>query len=289
MMRAFLLLIASATLVALGPVDSQSILHAKRFSAGDLEVGGELGDAPPRSARFIRYEDLLRLPQESYTVTDDSNLPVGTQISGVSLDSLAHLLGRASTDSLIVAICDDQYRANYPHDYLAEHHPLLVLRINGRLHDQWPPLREGGNPGSYLISHPSFKPAFKVLSHEDEPQAPYGVVRIEFRTESVVFGAIQPPGNWPENSPVEQGYVITRQDCFRCHNMGSEGGTKAGRSWLQLATDVAQDAHHFRQTIRNPTSANPKATMPAHASYDKATLDALTAYFMTFAPVGRKK
>jgi mono/diheme cytochrome c family protein len=288
-MRFFLLLMACAALAALPAVDPQSILHAERFSADDLEVGGELAGVSARATRFIRYDDLLRLRQETYTVTDDSNLPVGTQISGVSLDSLAHLLGGASTDSLIVAICDDQYRASYPHDYLAEHHPLLVLRINGKLHDQWPTFREGGNPGPYLISHPFFKPAFKVLSHEDKPQVPYGVVRIEFRTESVVFGAIQPPGTWPERSPVEQGYVIARQDCFRCHNMGAEGGTKAGRSWLQLAKDAAQDGQRFHQTIRNPTSANPKATMPAHASYDKATLDALTAYFKTFAPVERKQ
>jgi mono/diheme cytochrome c family protein len=289
MMRSFLLFLASAAVAVLPAADSQSILHAKRFSSGDLEVDGELAGVPARATRFIRYEDLLHLPQESFTVNDDSNLPAGTRISGVSLDSLAHLLGRTPADSLIVAICDDGYRANYPHDYLAAHHPLLVLRINGKLHDQWPTLREGGNPGPYLISHPMFKPVFKVLSHEDEPQIPYGVVRIEFHTESVVFGAIQPPGNWPENSPVEQGYVIARQDCFRCHNTGSEGGTKAGHSWLQLANDAAQDGHRFRQTIRNPTSASPKATMPAHTSYDDATLDALTAYFKTFAPAGRKQ
>jgi hypothetical protein len=289
MMRAFLLLIACAALAAQGAVDSQSTLQAARLSAGDLEVGGELAGVPARASRFVRYEDLLRLPQESYTVTDDSNLPAGTKIGGVSLDSLAHLLGHTSKDSLIVAICDDEYRANYPHDYLAEHRPLLVLRINGKLHDQWPALREGGNPGPYLISHPFFKPAFKVLSHEDEPQVPYGVVRVEFRTESAVFGAIRPPGIWPERSPVEQGYLIARQDCFRCHNMGAEGGTKAGRSWLQLAKDAAQDGDRFRTTIRNPTTANPKATMPAHDSYDNATLDALTAYFKTFAPAGRKQ
>jgi mono/diheme cytochrome c family protein len=289
MMRAFLFLLASAALAGLPLADSQSILHTERNSAGDLEVGGELAGVPARAARFIRYEDLLRLPQESYTVTDDANLPAGTRISGVPLDSLGHLLGRAAADPLIVAICDDEYRANYPHDYLASHHPLLVLRINGKLHDQWLTLREGGNPGPYLISHSFFKPAFKVLSHEDEPQIPYGVVRIEFQRESVVFGAIQPPGNWPEKSAVEQGYVIARQDCFRCHNMGTEGGTKAGRSWLQLANDAARDGHRFRQTIRNPTSANPKATMPAHASYDDATLDALTTYFKTFVTGGRKQ
>lgn len=289
MTRPFLLLLACGALAALPVADSQSMMHGERSSAGDLEVGGEVAGVPASATRFIRYEDLLLLPQESYTVSDDSNLPSGTKISGMSLDSLSHLLAGALADPLIVAICDDAYRANYPRDYLEAHHPLLVLRINGKLHDQWPSLREGGSPGPYLISHPFFKPAFKVLSHEDEPQIPYGVVRIEFHRELVVFGAIRPPGKWAENSSVERGYMIARQDCFRCHNMASEGGTKAGHSWLQLAGDAARDSGRFRQTIRNPASSNPKATMPAHESYDDATLDALTDYFKTFVDVGRKQ
>jgi hypothetical protein len=287
MTRAFLLLLAMGSMAALPGADSQNILHAERSSAGDLEVGGDLAGLPPGATRYIRYEDLLRLPQETYTVSDDSNLPAKTEITGAALETLARLLGEGSADTLVVAICDDQYRANYPHDYVAAHHPLLVLRINGKPHDQWPPLKEGGSARPYLISHPFFKPAFKVLSHEDEPQIPYGIVRIELHRESVVFGAIRPPGKWAPDSPVDQGYVIARQDCFRCHNMGAEGGTKAGRSWLKLAAGAVQDGQRFRQTIRNPASVNPKATMPAHTDYDDATLDALTAYFKTFAAVGR--
>ena len=282
MMRVFLLLLAVAALAPAPVTNSQIILHAERSSPGDLEVGGELTDAPTRSIRYIRYKDLLSLPQESYTVSDDSNLPTNTQISGVALETLARLLGQSS-DTFIDAICDDRYQANYPHDYIAAHHPLLVLRINGKPHDQWPPVKDGGSLGPYLISHPIFKPAFRILSHEDEPQIPYGVVGIEFHRDSVVFAAIRPLGMWPANSPVEQGYEIAKQDCFRCHNMGAVGGSKAGRSWQSLARRAAQDGPRFRQTIRDPQSVNPKATMPAHPAYDDATLNALTAYFKTFA------
>ncbi|HEY1903759.1 MAG TPA: c-type cytochrome [Terracidiphilus sp.] len=289
MKRVFLVVLASVALVGLPVTDSQRVLHTQRSSPGDLEVGGELANLPPGSTRFIRYEDLLRLPQETYTVSDDSNLPARTEVSGVALDTLAHVFGERPAGSLIVAICDDQYRANYPHDYIAAHHPLLVLRIHGQLHDRWPALEDGDTPRPYLISHPFFKPAFKVLSHEDEPQIPYGVTRIEFHSESAVFGAIRPRGNWPANSPVEQGYAIARQDCFRCHNMGAEGGTKAGRSWLQLAALAGQDGQRFRQTIRDPAVVNPAATMPAHSNYDDATLDALTAYFKTFDLAGRMR
>lgn len=289
MIRPLLLLLASAALAALPGADPQSILHTQRSGPGDLEVGGELPGLPPGATRYIRYKDLLSLPQETHTVSDDSNLPAKTEISGVPLESLAHLLGKPPSDSLIVAICDDQYRANFPHDYISVHHPLLVLRINGKLHGQWPAMQDGGAAAPYLISHPFFKPAFKVLSHEDEPQIPYGIVRLEFHRESVVFGAIRPPGRWPADSPVAQGYIIARQDCFRCHNMGSEGGTKAGRTWLQLAACAAHDPPRFRLTMRSPTAVNPAAAMPPHSSYDDATLDALTAYFKTFDTARRKR
>jgi mono/diheme cytochrome c family protein len=268
---------------------SQSILRVQRSSPIDLEVGGELAGVPPGSTRYIRYEDLLQMPQENSTVSDDSNFRGKTEIGGVALETLAHLLGRTPNDALIVAICYDQYRTNYPRDYLAAHHPVLVLRINGQFRDHWPLSENGGPLGPYLISHPFFKPAFKILSHEDEPQIPYGVTRIEVRWESVVFGAIRPPGKWPPDSQVGQGYVIARQDCFRCHNMGAEGGTMAGRSWLKLAELASNDRERFRRIIRNPASVNPDAKMPAQPGYDDATLDALTAYFKTFVTAGRNR
>ncbi|HEY1985756.1 MAG TPA: cytochrome c [Terracidiphilus sp.] len=137
--------------------------------------------------------------------------------------------------------------------------------------------------GPYVISHPFFKPSFKVLSHEDEPQIPYGVTRIEFRREAQVFGAIRPKGVWSPDSQVGQGFVIARQDCFRCHNIGAEGGTMAGRSWLRLADIANSDSARFHSIVHNPLAVNPGAKMPAHGDYDGATLDALTAYFKTFA------
>jgi mono/diheme cytochrome c family protein len=121
-----------------------------------------------------------------------------------------------------------------------------------------------------------------LLSHDDEPQIPYGVTRIEFRREAEVFGPIRPHGEWTPDSKVGQGYIIARQDCFRCHNMGAEGGTMAKHSWLDLARIATVDGARFRRIIHNPQSVTPDAKMPAHRDYDAATLDALTAYFGTF-------
>ncbi len=267
----------------------QPILRSVPSSPDDLEIGGELAGLAAGTVRYIRYEDLLALPQETYTVSGDSNFKGQTEISGVALTTLAKLFGQAAHSDLIVAICYDKYRSNYPSDYLAAHHPLLVLRINGQLRDKWPPSEYGGPLGPYLISHPTFKPSFKVLSHQDEAQIPFGVTRLDFRSESVVFGAIRPEGKWATDSPVWQGYEIARQDCFRCHGLYGEGGERASRSWLVLAAWAATDRARFEQYIHNPQSVQPNARMPAHATYDEATLDALTAYFKTFVPIRKKR
>jgi mono/diheme cytochrome c family protein len=283
MLRALPLLCAAALAAAAYAIgEPHLILHSERSSPGDLEVGGELAGLPAGSTRYLRYEDLLALPQESYVVTDDTNFPHGTRIEGVALGTVARLIARAPDTALIVAICYDKYRTNYPRDYLAAHHPVLVLRMNGELRDRWPPSEYGGPLGPYLISHSFFKPAFQVLSHPDEPQIPFGVTRIEFRNEDRVFGAIRPRGTWAADSPVAQGFIIARQDCFRCHNSGAEGGTMAGRTWLRLAAHARANPAQFRAIIHDPASVTPGAKMPAHGDYDEATLDALTAYFKAF-------
>jgi mono/diheme cytochrome c family protein len=282
MFQACLMMLVMALAGASPADDWHNILHAERSSPGDLEVGGALAETSGGGTRYLRYEDLLRLPQETYEVNDDANFGGKTQISGVALKTLAEALGDSAY--MIVAICNDHYRTNYPKEYMAAHHPLLVLLINGQDRDHWPASAEGGNAMTpYMISHPEFKPAFRVLSHDDEPQVPYGVVRIEFRQEAEVFGAIRPPGRWKTNSPVGMGYLIARQDCFRCHNSGAEGGTMAGRSWSQLGAMAKKDPSVFRAIIRDPAAVNAGSKMPGQPGYDDATVDALTAYFKRFA------
>lgn len=281
MLRLLVLLLLASGVAVSQTAALGDLLREKRSSQGDLEVAGDLAGFPAGTTRYVRYEDLLRLPQETFTVTDDTNFKGAVEITGISLARLTEVFGQQA--DLIVAICYDKYRTNYTRNYMATHHPVLVLLVNGRKRDNWPLAEGGASMGPFVITHPAFKPAFKVLSHEDEPQIPYGVTRLEFRKEKEVFGAIRPASQWRDNRRVQQGYVIARQDCFRCHNMGAEGGTMAGRSWLKLAEVANVDGQKFRRVIHNPAAVNPTAKMPAHSDYDSATLDALTAYFRTFA------
>jgi len=263
--------------------DSAGILHATRESPSDLELGGELAGLPPGSTRYVTRHDLLALPQVSYTVTDNPSFKgLGpTRISGVSLEELAKRFAGANAD-MVVAISSDKYRANYPRDYRIAHRPLLVLTINGKGPADWPK-SEGGDMGPYLISHPKFTPRFKVLSHVEEMQIPWGVVRIDFRNEKQVYGAIAPRGPHANDVQVQDGYRIARENCFRCHNSGNEGGRKAGVTWTVISAVATGSPDFFMAWVRDPKSKSPQAQMPGNPEYDAATLDALAAYFKTFA------
>ncbi len=262
--------------------DSSSILHTTRELPSDLELGGELAGLPPGTTRYVTRKDLLALPQVSYTVTGDPSFKgLGpTRVSGVSLEELAKRFAAANAD-MVVAICDDKYRANYPRDYRLAHRPLLVLEINGKGPAEWPK-DEGGDMGPYLISHPKFTPRFKVLSHVEEMQIPWGVVRIDFRSQKQVYGAIAPRGPHANDVQVQDGYRIARENCFRCHNSGDEGGRKAGVTWFVISAIATGSPDFFMAYVQNPKSKSPQAQMPGNPQYDAATLHALATYFKVF-------
>jgi mono/diheme cytochrome c family protein len=258
--------------------------NAARHSPSDLEFGGDLAALPAGTTRYVRLDSLLALPLTTYTVTDDPNFIGPTKIDGIPIEELARLLGAASNSEMIVAICDDRYRANYPRAYLAAHHPLLVLRVNGEPPPRWPkdPETHHSSMGPYMISHPKFTPSFKILAHTDQAQIPWGVVRIEFRNEKAVWRSIAPHTGHAGDALVQAGYRIAQQNCFRCHNAGREGGQKSGRPWLVLAAWAAASPDFFTDYVRDPRKRNEHAEMPGNPAYDDLTIRAIRDYFATF-------
>jgi mono/diheme cytochrome c family protein len=263
---------------------SRLTLRQQRQSPLDLEIAGE-PDEDRRTTQYVSRESLLRLPQVAATVTDDANFRKPTEISGVLLEELRTALPVAARAELIVAICSDRYHAHFPADYLAKHHPILVLKVNGKGPEEWPKDVDGHSAylGPYLISHAKFTPSFTILRHEDEAQIPWGVVRLEFRRTENVLGAITPDGPAASDANVQAGFRIAQQNCFRCHNAGVEGGTKAGISWPVLAGWAAAAPEKFAAYVRNPQASNPKTQMAASPQYDELTMKALIDYFKTFA------
>jgi mono/diheme cytochrome c family protein len=261
-------------------------LHNARQSPLDLEVSGDLLGLPPGSVRYITRKELLALPQTAYTVTDDPNFAKPAKVSGVLLSDLVARAAAHPASDIAVAICSDQYRANYPRDYLAAHQPLLVLEIDGQPPAAWPRDAEthAMAMGPYLISHPKYFPGSAAAHGGEETQVPWGVVRIDFRDEHQVFAAIEPRGTSANNAAVQTGYQIAKQNCFRCHNSGKEGGQKSGVPWMILATLASAAPDHFAAYVRNPQAQGPEAQMPPNPDFDDQTLHALTAYFQTFSP-----
>jgi hypothetical protein len=263
--------------VLLAAQTSAPLLHSSLNAPTDLEVG---------TGQFVSYHDLLRLPEVSFTTSNDSNFPAPVRVSGVSLEQLKHVFG--GNGDMVVAIAADGYRSNYPAGYLRAHHPVLVLTVDGKSQQSWPKTHDGGELGPYVIANPRFTPSFKVLSHTDEAQIPFQVVQLEFRNESQVFGAIAPHGSFAPGSPVMEGYKIAQQNCFRCHNMGDEGGRMASIPWPVIGALAKGSPEFFAKYVRNPQALNPRSRMAASPGYDDETIAALQAYFSTFAAGGQQ-
>ncbi len=260
------------------------VLEEHRGSELDLAVAGELSGVPSGATRYISREELLKLPQVDYPVSDDPNFKETVQVSGVLLEELSDALGASAAADFVVAVCGDQYHGNFSREYIRKHHPVLVLKINGRSPAEWPTDAEGHSAylGPYLVSHAEFTPSFKIFAHQDQAQIPWAVERLEFRNEQKTLAAIAPRGTHANDANVQAGFRIAQQNCFRCHNMGPEGGRKAGRPWLVLAGWAAAGPEHFTSYVRSPQASNPNTLMAASPQYDDATMKALIDYFTTF-------
>src|SRR6201996_1047063 len=241
-MKALVAALLGAGMLLFAADPAASILHATRQAATDLEIG---------DGKFISYHDLLHLPQVNFTTSNDDNFPAPAQVSGVALEELNRLFG--ARGDMVVAICADGYRSNYPTSYLEAHHPVLVLTINGKAQTDWPKAHdhEGTDLGPYVIANPSFTSSFKVLSHSDEAQIPFQVVHLDFRNEVQVLGAIAPHGAFAPDSAVAQGYRIAQQNCYRCHNMGAEGGRMASIPWAVVGAFAKGNPDFFARYVRN--------------------------------------
>jgi mono/diheme cytochrome c family protein len=275
---------ASGTATSREDGAARVVLQEHRGSELDLAVAGELPGVSRGATRYVSREELLKLPQVTYAVSDDPNFKGTVQVNGVLLEELSKALGASPAADFVVAVCADQYHGNFPRSYVREHHPVLVLKIEGLPPKGWPKNTEatGAYMGPYLISHAKYTPSFKIFAHEDEAQIPWGVVRLEFRDEHKSLAAIAPRGPHAGDVNVQAGFRIAQQNCFRCHNLGEEGGRKSGRPWLVLAAWAAAGPEHFASYVRNPVVNNPNTQMAASPQYDDATMKALIDYFSTF-------
>lgn len=257
-------------------------LHAMRESPSDLEIVGMVRGL--KGSAFVSYADLLELPQVRATITNNPEHPEQTlRVRGVSLEALATAIGADPAADLVEATCADRYRSHFPAGYIAKHHPMLILSVNGLTLAAWAHTAGMYDASPYTVMYADFKPAFRVLAHADAPQLPDNVLRLNFTTQTATFGAVAPPGEYAADSPVTHGFAIAKQNCLRCHFRGQAGGTKSGQSWLTLSTWAAEQPAYFKAYVQDPLKIERNAHMPGNPAYDARTLEALVAYFRTFS------
>lgn len=270
-------------IAAAGAGPQHLTLMNQRNSPQDLEISGDIPGLAAGASRFVSYAALSQLPQVSATVRNDENFTGPVQLSGVSLDVLLTALGVDGKDALIAAISSDGYEGHYTVAYRAEHHPFLVLKIDGKEPAQWKPGPDGEKYTPYVISEPNFVPAFHILAHKDMAQVPFAVTGLKLYPEKATLAALQPRSG---GAAAMEGYRIAMQNCLRCHSAGSIGGTKSPFGWPQMGMIAQGNAEAFGKYIVRPQAVNPEATMPANPEYNAATVAALTAYFQSVAKSG---
>ena len=149
------------------------------------------------------------------------------------------------------------------------------FKINGKTEDKWPKTKYGGSLGPYLISHPVFTPSFKVLSHTDEPQIPFGVTRIEFREEQVGASVrSRRPDNYPPDSPVVDRLSYRAAELFSLPQYGRGGRTDVrpqladaryvGVHRAAVFLPLREESH--RRSIRRTTCPEILNTMPRRST-----------------------
>jgi len=263
------------------------VLPAKRQAKTDLEVRWKSGGKA--FLGYVSYQKLLTLPQVAATVVDDETFTAlhapKVQVTGVTLDVLAKTLKAPEELDLMLARCLDGYVGSFPTEYLARHHPILVLTVNGMTISEW--AAKVGEPdlGPYMVTYDNFVPAWHVLAHQDRPQIPDEMIGLELKTQKDVFGPVTPAARFGPGSPERAGFEIAKQNCFRCHAAGPYGGTKAGLSWEALSMIAKSDRALFERYVHDPKSVSPGATMPENPKYDAATLAALSSYFRAMSLV----
>ncbi len=286
--RNLLLVFATAcvqmTFALAGAKTSRPILRTMRQAPDDLEIRGMIDGLGAGRSAWITRQDLLALPQTRAVVTDNPDYPgPPMHVSGVSLELLSRVVHPLAGADLIDALCADRYRSPFPYEYIAQHHPILVLTIDGKPLAKWAAETHHFNPSPYVVMYSNFKPSFRVLSHEDRAQLPDNLLRLNWTTQAATFDPIKPRGNFGANSPEQTGFVIAKQNCLRCHYQGATGGTKSGLSWGQISIWAREQPKYFQAYIHNPKAIDPRSHMEAQTEYDRATLEALTAYFRTFS------
>ena len=214
----------------------------------------------------------------------DPNTQQPATYTGVYFNDLISGLQSSAEQTVLGANCYDGYQQYYDPDYDEKHHPIFLLKYDGKAPAEWPKSEHDSPMGPYCVVHESFQPLETVYGYTEAPRIPFGIVSVELTSYALSLGKFDAPD--PHNSEVMKGQKIAVGSCVSCHNNGSAGGKMAQRPWQVLAANAVYNSDYFRQYVVDPQKFKPNVAMPAHPTFDSATLDALQTYFKTVLPGG---
>ena len=254
-------------------------LHPERSSPFDLALTGLIPGVPGGATRYARWADLRALPTGKLTINGEFIQGPQT-VTVVFLDELWKALSPEPGADTLLATCSDQYTSVFTASFIAKYRPFLVLEINGKGPEQWPPPGLTYNPGPYVITV-SAGLVPEVASFLDlEHKKPWGVTTIEVASFADRYkGAYV--GKWAFLSPAGQrGREIWINSCASCHPgpAGTFSGTKAGRPFQVIAAYAGYDRSFFTRYVRDPKSLVASAKMEPHPDYTDAELSDLIAF-----------
>ena len=238
----------------------------------------------PAKTVYYSYDQLLTLPTVTVKTEHDPNTGTVGTYTGIYISELFEAFGADASLDVIGANCLDKYKQYYDRDYITRHRPILLLKFDDSLPDDWPHTEQGNTLGPYCVVHESFNPSETIYGYVEQPRIPYGVVSLELTRFSESLGRFTPKksGSDPE---VVKGQKIAVGSCISCHNIGNAGGHAAGAPLAVLAATAMTSKDNFRKKVIDPRSMNPTSShMPPHPTFDDNTFNALEAYLKAMMP-----
>lgn len=267
------------------PAPARLELHAARASPFDLAVAGLVEGVPEGGEAYVRWADLRALRVRAINVEGEFG-PGTMRVTALYLqDVLDRLPLRAGADT-VLADCTDGYLSVFQREFIAAWKPFVILEINGRGPEAWPPEGISFNPAPYIITVSDVVAPGVSRLPDISHKRPWGVMRLRIVGYEAAFAPFHSGPLVALPAQAAEGRDLWVNSCLSCHAgpRGGPGGTKSDRPIGVLHAHAAYNPSYFMQYVRNPKSINPAALMEPHPHYTDGQLRAIMAFLQAAGP-----
>jgi hypothetical protein len=124
---------------------------ASRQDWQDLEVITPDSKGNSAETVYYRYDQLRTLPTVTVKTKRDPNTNAPATFTGIYISDLFEAFDAGASFDVIGAIGLDKYRQYYDRDFIARHRPILLLKFDGKVPDDWPQTEDRNMLGPYCI------------------------------------------------------------------------------------------------------------------------------------------